>query len=193
MIKRAPILVMTVWSTMPNPKIWGELNLKGAVAIGIDQSYSGFGITAIDDDDNYYTEVHKLEGTGVERLAKAKHIVINFVLPFTVKAVAMEGYAFGSQMANMAGELGGVVKLALYEYFIEPELAHPLIVPPTSLKKYITGKGRVEKNQILLQVYKKWDVEFNNDNAADSYGLARIVRNRHDFEYEKEVYDKLVS
>jgi Holliday junction resolvasome RuvABC endonuclease subunit len=96
-------------------------------------------------------------------------------------------------MANILGELGGVVKLSLYEYFIEPELAHPLIVPPTSLKKYVTGKGRVEKNQILLQVYKKWDVEFNNDNAADSYGLARIVRNRHDFEYEKEVYDKLVS
>jgi Holliday junction resolvasome RuvABC endonuclease subunit len=178
---------------MPNPKIWGEPNLKSAVAVGIDQSYSGFALTAIDDDDNYYTEVHKLEGTGVERLAQAKRVVINFVLPLTVKAIAIEGYAFGSQMANMLGELGGTVKLALYEYFIEPELAHPLIVPPTSLKKYITGKGRVEKNQILLQVYKKWDVEFNNDNAADSYGLARIVRNKHDFEYEKEVYDKLVS
>jgi hypothetical protein len=44
-----------------------------------------------------------------------------------------------------------------------------------------------------LQVYKKWDVEFNNDNAADSYGLARIALNKHDFEYEKEVYDKLTS
>jgi crossover junction endodeoxyribonuclease RuvC len=178
---------------MASPKNWGSKNLSGAVAIGIDQSYSGFGMTAIDDNNNYYTEVHKLEGTGVERLAKAKHTVIDFVLPFTVKAIAMEGYAFGSQMANMAGELGGVVKLALYEYFTEPELAYPLIVPPTSLKKYITGKGRVEKNQILLQVYKKWDVEFNNDNAADSYGLARIALNKHDFEYEKEVYDKLTS
>jgi Holliday junction resolvasome RuvABC endonuclease subunit len=178
---------------MVNPKNWGNKNLNGAVAVGIDQSYSGFGMTAIDDHNDYYTEVHKLEGTGVERLAKARIIVINFVLNFEVKAIAMEGYAFGSQMANMAGELGGVVKLALYEYFTEPELAYPLIVPPTSLKKYITGKGRVEKNQILLQVYKKWDVEFNNDNAADSYGLARIAANKHDFEYEKEVYDKLTS
>ena len=174
-------------------KIFGTPKLNGAVAVGIDQSYSGFGMTAIDDHNGYYTEVHKLEGTGVERLAKARAIVINFVLNFEVKAIAMEGYAFGSQMANMAGELGGVVKLSLYEYFIEPELAYPLIVPPTSLKKYITGKGRVEKNQILLQVYKKWNVEFTDDNAADSYGLARIAANKHDFEYEKEVYDKLTS
>jgi hypothetical protein len=43
-------------------------------------------------------------------------------------------------MANMAGELGGVIKLSLYEYFIEPELDYPLIFPPTSLKNYITGK-----------------------------------------------------
>jgi len=178
---------------MSNPKIWGNKNLKGTVAVGIDQSYGGFALTAIDDEDNYYTEVHKLEGTGVERLAKAKRIVIDFVLFFTVKSIAIEGYAFGSQMANMLGELGGTIKLALYEHFTEPDLAYPLVIPPTSLKKYITGKGRVDKNQILLQVYKKWDVEFNNDNAADSYGLARIVRNKHDFEYEKEVYDKVVS
>jgi crossover junction endodeoxyribonuclease RuvC len=67
-------------------------------------------------------------------------------------------------------------------------------VAPTSLKKYITGKGtKVQKNQILLQVYKKWGVEFTDDNAADSYGLARIARGKHDFEYEKEVYDKVTS
>ena len=178
---------------MVNPKNWGSKNLNGAVAVGIDQSYSGFALTALDDEDNYYTEVWKLDGTGVERLVQAQRIVTDFVFRFEVKAIAMEGYAFGSQMANMLGELGGAVKLALYDYFVEPELVHPLIVPPTSLKKYITGKGRVDKNQILLQVYKKWDVEFNNDNAADSYGLARIVRNKHDFEYEKEIYDKLTS
>lgn len=177
---------------MANPKIWGEKNLKGAVAVGIDQSYSGFALTAIDGNDNHYTEVWKLDESGVKRLAQAQRIIFDFVNSFEVSAVAMEGYAFGSQMANMLGELGGAVKLALYNYFDEPEVRFPLVVPPTSLKKYITGKGRVDKNQILLSVYKKWDVEFNNDNAADSYGLARIVRNKHDFEYEKEVYDKVV-
>lgn len=180
---------------MPNPKIWGSPNLKGAVAIGIDQSYSGFAITAIDAVGNYYTEVKKLDGTGVERLHKARAFMLGFLDTFIVEAIAIEGYAFGSQMANMAGELGGMIRLALFDKyrFQTEEAAFPLVVPPTSLKKYITGKGRVDKNQILLAVYKKWGVEFTDDNAADSYGLARIARNAHDFEYEKEVYDKLVS
>jgi len=179
---------------MPNPKIWSKGSLQGAVAVGIDQSYSGFALTAIDDEDNYYTEVWKLDGTGVERLVQAQRIVTDFVFRFEVKAIAMEGYAFSSQMAHMAGELGGAVKLALYDYFTDPELVNPLTVAPTSLKKYVSGKGTgVGKNQMLLAVYKKWDVEFTDDNAADSYGLARIARNKHDFEYEKEVYDKIAS
>jgi Holliday junction resolvasome RuvABC endonuclease subunit len=176
-------------------KVFGSPDLKGGVSIGIDQSYSGFAITAIDNQGNYYTEVMKIEGVGVERLHKARAFMLGFVSRYIVEAIAIEGYAFGSQMANMAGELGGMIRLALYDNyrFATPEAAFPLVVPPTSLKKYITGKGRVDKNQILLNVYKKWGVEFNNDNAADSYGLARIARNAHDFEYEKEVYDKLTA
>jgi len=182
---------------MPKPKIWGDPNLKGAVAVGIDQSYSGFAMTAIDTNDNYYTEVHKLEGIGVERLHHACLILHAFLSRFDVTKVALENYAFGSIMANLMGELGGVVRLYLYNSFKvekgKSECAFPLVVPPTSLKKYITAKGKADKNQILLAVYKKWGVEFTNDNAADSYGLARLVRNKHDFEYEKEVYDNLTS
>jgi hypothetical protein len=177
-------------------KIFGSPKLTGAVAIGIDQSYSGFAITAIDKSNHYYTEVYKVDGNGIERLHKARAFMLGFMDNFEVNAVAMEGYAYGSQMANMAGELGGMIKLALYDKYRyqNPKAAFPLIVPPTSLKKYITAKGNgVAKNQILLAVYKKWDVEFTDDNAADSYGLARIVANKHDFEYEKEVYDKLTS
>lgn len=69
-----------------------------------------------------------------------------------------------------------------------------MIVPPTSLKKYVTGKGQgVSKSQILLNVYKKWGVEFTDDNAADSYGLAHIVSGKAKLSYEKEVYEKLSS
>jgi len=177
-------------------KVFGVPNLKGPVCIGIDQSYSGFAMTAIDGSNNYYTEVHKLEGNGVERLEHARRVIYGFTNHFEVQAVAMEGYAYGSQMANMAGELGAVVKLTLWDRFSPqyPEARFPLVVPPTSLKKYVTGKGTgVKKNQMLLAIYKKWDVEFTSDDAADSYGLARIAMNKHDFEYEKEVYDKLTS
>ena len=177
-------------------KVFGIPNLKGPVVVGIDQSYGGFAITAIDKSGNYYTEVKKIEGTGVERLHKARAFMVGFLDRYLVESVAIEGYAFGSQMANMAGELGGMIRLALFDKyrFDTPQAAFPLVVPPTSLKKYVTGKGTgVKKNQMLLAIYKKWDVEFTSDDAADSYGLARIVMNKHDFEYEIEVYEKLTS
>jgi len=179
-----------------NKKIFGVPNLRGAVAIGIDQSYSGFAMTAIDDKNNYYTEVWKLEGNGVERLVHARKVMVDFLEPLLVGTVAMEGYAFGSQMANMAGELGAVVKLTLWDMFsvYYPEAKHPLIVAPTSLKKYVAGKGNaVSKSQMMLAVYKKWGVELLDDNAADSYGLAKIAQNKPEFEYEKEVMEKLLS
>jgi crossover junction endodeoxyribonuclease RuvC len=179
---------------MSKVKFFGSKELKGAVAVGIDQSYTGFAITAIDKKGNYYTEVYKPDTTGIQRLADLRTYAEEFLSEFEVEKVALEGYAYGSKTANLAGELGGMIKLMLFDLYPDTEEAqYPLIVPPTSLKKYVTGKGRVEKNQILLSVYKKWDVEFTDDNAADSYGLARLVRNKHDFEYEKEVYDKLVS
>jgi len=177
-------------------KIFGSSKIDAPVWIGIDQSYSGFAITALDADDNYYTEVEKLEGdTDTERLYRARSFLLGFLDRHLVEGIAMEGYAFGSQTANMAGELGGTVKLALFDRyrFDNPSAAFPLIVPPTSLKKYATGKGAgVPKHQIILHSYKKWGVEFNEDNAADSYVLARMARGKHNLAYETEVIDKLL-
>jgi Holliday junction resolvasome RuvABC endonuclease subunit len=157
------------------------------VYLGIDQSYSGFAITAYQNG-NYYCEVYKSDKRGIDRLADIQAHVMNWLHKFDkIEDVAMEGYAFGSQMANMLGELGGMVKLTLHSFGI-----YPLIVPPTNLKKYVTGKGNgISKSQMLLHVYKKWGAEFTDDNAADSYSLARLVSGSHTTAYEKEVYDKL--
>jgi len=165
----------------------GVVDPSQPVYLGIDQSYSGFAITAYQNG-NYYTEVYKSEKHGIDRLKDIQVHVMNWLYQFSkIEDVAMEGYAFGSQMANMLGELGGMVKLTLLDFGI-----YPLIVPPTSLKKYVTGKGTgVQKNQMLLHIYKKWNAEFFDDNAADSYALARLVAGAHTLGYEVEVYDKL--
>lgn len=169
------------------------------IAIGIDQSYSGFGITFMDrESPAYKTIVFKAEGTGVDRLVHiqeklgdlvAKHFP---VIHAPDLVIAMEGYAFGSQMANMAGELGGLVKMWCYSTFEDSKGKYPYIIPPTVLKKYVTGKGTgVQKNQILLHVFKKWNIEFNDDNAADSYALAHMVAGKADLAYEREIYHKI--
>ncbi|CAB4128923.1 hypothetical protein UFOVP225_105 [uncultured Caudovirales phage] len=170
-----------------------------SLVIGIDQSYSGFGITFMDPkSDNYLTVVFKGEGTGVDRLLDIREVLLALIKTHAAYAidikVAMEGYAFGSQMANMAGELGGMVKVVLHDQFKRSNMhgMYPYIIPPTVLKKYVTGKGTgVQKNQILLSVYKKWGVEFTNDNAADSYALAHLAAGKCDLAYEKEIYHNI--
>lgn len=162
--------------------------------IGIDQSYSGFAITAYGQQDtSFFTRVDKFEGKGVDRLEAIYNHVDKWLTGLEEEHVigdaAIEGYAYGSQMANMLGELGGVVKLALKRHGV-----YPLIIPPTTLKKYVTGKGTgIQKNQMLLHVYKKWGVEFTDDNACDSFALARLAAGKADLAYEKEIVRKLTE
>lgn len=164
----------------------GMLVKELPVYIGIDQSYSGFAITALNDT-GYMTTVYKSDKRGVDRLKDIQAYVMNVLAEYNITDVAMEGYAFGSQMSNMLGELGGMVKMTLHDFGV-----YPLIVPPTNLKKYVAGKGQgVSKSQILMYVYKKWGIEFPDDNAADSYALAHLVSGSYSLAYEKDVYDKL--
>jgi Holliday junction resolvasome RuvABC endonuclease subunit len=162
------------------------INITTPVYVGIDQSYSGFAITLFNKE-SHRTTVYKSEKRGIDRLSDIQAHLIENLVNYSILDVAIEGYAFGSQMANMLGELGGMVKLTLHDFGI-----YPLIVPPTNLKKYVTGKGNgIPKSQMLLYVYKKWGVEFTDDNAADAYSLARLVSGSHTLSYEKEVYEKL--
>jgi Holliday junction resolvasome RuvABC endonuclease subunit len=165
--------------------------------VGIDQSYSGFAITILGEDSSFKTTVAKFDIGGASRLSNIqnhlKDTLNEAAKVGTIKDTAMEGYAFGSQMANKLGELGGVVKLTLYGMDNLSEGKYPLIVPPMSLKKYITGKANINKNQILLNVFKKWKVDLMDDNGADSYGLAHLVSGKHTLGYEKEIYDKIFN
>lgn len=154
------------------------------VGIGIDQSYSGFAISALTENGVYRTTVTSFTGKGADRLSAIVDHVRDELIGYKITDVAMEGYAYGSQMSHMLGELGGVLKLTLKHDFG----IYPIIVPPTSLKKYVTGKGNAgKKSQMLLNVYKKWGVEFTDDNAADSYALARIALGLKNTEYEQDV------
>jgi hypothetical protein len=178
-------------------KEFGTLIPDGTpVTLGIDQSYSGFAVTAFSPkSEEFFTQVYKAENSGVIRLVNIRIFLTDFINKFNVEDeildVAMEGYAYRSIMAHMLGELGAIVKLTCYEN-IYGVGAHPLIVSPPMLKKYVSGKGSgIQKNQMLLYMYKKWNVEFSDDNAADSYALARIAAGKQDFEYEKEIINKL--
>jgi Holliday junction resolvasome RuvABC endonuclease subunit len=52
-----------------------------------------------------------------------------------------------------------------------------LEVPPATLKKYVTGKGNADKDAVIAHVIRDYpDVQVEDNNVADAYGLAAIGR-----------------
>lgn len=85
--------------------------------------------------------------------------------------VAIEGYAMGSKTRpQMAGELGGHLRLLLWQAGIPY-----IIVPPTTLKKYVLGSGNAAKELMLKEVFKRWGYDTDSNDRADAYGLARVA------------------
>lgn len=191
---------------MVKPKEFGSLDALGdRVSIGIDQSLTGFAFSAFDVDntDNYYVQVYKSPFSGVQRLADIDSFLFDQMTSLsgkTIVDIAMEGTVLASQSALVLGELSATVKLFFYNYFagisnVFPEppakLRTPLQIPPMTLKKFASGKGTSKKQEMLLQIYKRYGVEFNDDNAADAYALARVASGVTIGEIEKNVAEQV--
>lgn len=174
----------------------GGLTLgESPVYVGIDQSYTGFGLTAMADTGEYYTWVYTSGEKGIARLDDIERWVEGILvggLDRWVHNIAMEAPVRMSHSALMSGELFGVIRLHLYRAMPLPDARLPLQVPPAMLKKYVTGKGTgVQKNQMLLETYKRWGADFSDDNAADSYGLARIAAGLAETDFQNDILKKL--
>jgi Holliday junction resolvasome RuvABC endonuclease subunit len=171
------------------------------VAVGIDQSLTGFAVAVVDvvEPSNYEIWVYKSPYRGVQRLNDIAEW-LTAKLDFLdgngndIYDIAMEGSVLQSQSASVLGELIGTVKLTLFTVFKDSNsqiLRTPLQVPPMTLKKFVSGKGNAKKDEIMLQIYKRYGVEINENNAADAYGLARIASESVIDAVEKDIIVKL--
>lgn len=110
---------------------------------------------------------------GPERLQVIREEVRTAVEWDHVEFVAIEGYSFNSLVsrAHAQGELGGVVRLWLFEAGI------PFVeVPPASLKKFATGSGAADKFAMGQAAAKRSNgIEFSDDNACDAWWLCQMA------------------
>lgn len=142
--------------------------------IGIDQSYTGFGYS-IDGDSKKKGFPASRFDSDLDRLRGVRKWFTEWLnvqsAGTSIDLVVMEGYANAAKFGReMAGELGGVVKLAVLDCLG----LEPLIVPPPSLKKFVTGSGAAKKNTMIAHVYRKWGVMFSDDNQADAFSLEKF-------------------
>lgn len=109
---------------------------------------------------------------GAERLAWIRDRILHLTdTEVYADLVAIEGYAFARpNQAHQVGELGGVIRLALWDAGIAY-----VIVAPSSVKKYATGKGNASKNAMLVAAGRRLGYAGDSNDEADAAWLHALV------------------
>ena len=141
--------------------------------VGIDPSLTGTGVCVLNKDAEVQTE--KLITSTPKFTIEERYTKIMSELSFVwnivrLQNVFIEGLSFGSRGQSML-ELAGLHYMIRYTMHTK-EVPYQ-VIPPSSLKKFITGKGNAKKEMMLLHTFKKFNVEYSENNMCDAYCLAR--------------------
>lgn len=144
--------------------------------IGLDLSLTSTGYCYYIDGVWHNGRIRPKKISGMERLSFIvseikQHLT---VLSLTEKKpmLTIEGYSMGSKgRAFDIGELGGVVKLFAWEKGFDV-----LLVPPSSLKLFVAGKGNANKQEMMEAVKGLWGFETKYHDEADAFGLHQLGR-----------------
>jgi crossover junction endodeoxyribonuclease RuvC len=146
--------------------------------LGLDLSLTGTGWSLWGSEYNHdegLINTDKLEG-----LDRMDHILKDIQNLIDIKnkpageiLVILEDFSFaskGSSVFQIAG-LGHIIRHWLWTQSIDF-----ILIPPTVLKKFVTGAGNSDKSVMLKEVYKRWGYDTNDDNIGDAYSLGRMGR-----------------
>lgn len=160
------------------------------IVVAFDLSLTSTGVA-----DRFGTRRIKPTSTGPERLAEIRKAVLTATHPAQLGSgprcfecigvenrplffygthpdlVVIEGYSYASgNKAHDVGEMGGVVRLALYEAGLPFH-----VVSPSTIKIAACGKGNASKDDVLLAAVRRLDYGGNSKDEADSLWLYRLT------------------
>ena len=142
--------------------------------VGIDPSINGTGIVVLDQNANIIEQkLFSIKSEIIEEALLKYEDEIKFIANMlTLQSVYLEGPAYQAtgQVILQMGALHYMTRLFLYR-----NNKNYKIIAPGTLKKFVTGKGNSKKELMLLKVFKKWGVEFEDHNLCDAYSLARMA------------------
>jgi len=146
---------------------------------GIDPSFKGLGLILLDNNIDII-ENHLITTKPTKSEYDIEFRVKDILCHLTVilskynrhnLIIYIEGVSFNSKGQSTVQQ--AVLNYSIKMWLMDNNITYKSI-PPTSLKKFVTGTGKCQKDLILLKIYKKFGIEFDNNNIADAYGLARM-------------------
>jgi crossover junction endodeoxyribonuclease RuvC len=147
--------------------------------LGVDQSLREPGIALVNEAGKVCVALSSKVGStlrGGQRLAHIQKVLLDAVGSAQVHHAAMEGPSLNSTHREFdLGEVSGVVRATIFHSWA----IEPLIVPPTQVKLFATGRGGASKEDVINAVNKGWELSTDNDNVADAIVLAQIARAVH--------------
>ncbi len=152
--------------------------------VGVDLSLTGTGVVVIENDKILRQKLIKSKPVGdkpsaeIERMVKIIDEVMSVIdCPkvdnYPPHMVAIEGIAFMARNTTAMAQLCGLNYMLRVVLRIK-ELKF-VVVAPSSLKKFITGHGNAQKDNIMLSVFQRYGETLTDNNIADAYGLSRVA------------------
>lgn len=163
---------------------------------GIDLSLTGTGLVILNNGKMTHNSLIKTKPSGkshddeLKRLILIKNTVIDQIIKSKATIAVIEGLAFMARNTTALVQLAGLNYLLRQDLYLN-EIPFK-IVAPTTLKKFVTGKGNTEKGMMLLETYKRYGISFENDNECDAYGLAMIGHCMCDPKFKPTVFQQEV-
>lgn len=148
------------------------------IVLGIDPSLTSCGIGCIDDTLTILNSsvIKPGKRRGAERLDYIIDRIQTIGNTTKPDLVVLEGYSYNSVGRSYdLGELGGVIRLYLYQNNLDT-----IIVPPLQLKKFWLNTGYLSRNELKKEIVEKINKTFNTffsekkADIAEALGLAYI-------------------
>jgi crossover junction endodeoxyribonuclease RuvC len=146
-------------------------------ALGIDPSTKATGLVHLYAADKIKVPQTLFAGTlvpkklaGIDRAQWIVSEIMERITEWQPDVIVIEGYSLNMKNASSViplVELGGLLRFCLKLDGLS--WADPRA---SELKRFVTGKGNSDKDQVMLQVYKRWGFEPASNDIADAYGLA---------------------
>lgn len=143
------------------------------ISVGCDFGLSKSGVVLLNDRFEIESQnLIRVKTKGAERLCDIETMFDSVLSPYAPcdLNVFVEGYAYGARYQRESlAELGGVMRRYLHLGGLSF-----WIIPPTSVKLFVTGTGKASKNYMKKCTKDNWGKVFKSDDVCDAHGLARL-------------------